>query len=227
VLGEALDRTGLFLPLLPDVLFWLDPTPNFRAYAGIWFLQGALYGALALTRQATGFAMLGAAAANVGVWVLLGHNGIEFLKHPQMWLVPLALNGLLASHLNRDRLTPHQYAGLNYAALSVLYLSSAGDLFIAGLGHSVALPLGLACLSVLGVLIGIVLRVQAFLFLGMTFLGVVIVSMIWHAAFGREQLWVLWTSGIALGALVFALFGLVRKRRADVLRVLEEIRRWA
>lgn len=227
VLGEALDRTGLFLPLLPDILFWLDPTPNFRAYAGIWFLQGALYGALALTRQSTGFAMLGAAAANVGVWVLLGHHGIELLKHPQMWLVPLALNGLLASHLNRDRLTPHQYAGLNYAALSVLYLSSAGDLFIAGLGHSVALPLGLACLSVLGVLMGIVLRVQAFLFLGMTFLGVVIVSMIWHAAFGREQLWVLWTSGIALGALVFALFALVRKRRADVLRMIEEIRSWA
>jgi hypothetical protein len=108
-----------------------------------------------------------------------------------------------------------------------VYVSSTADLFIAGLGNSVALPLALALLSVLGVLAGIALRVRAFLFLGTAFLGVVIVAMIWHAAVDRHQAWVLWASGILLGGAVLALFALFEKRRNDVLRVLDGIGRWA
>jgi hypothetical protein len=143
-----------------------------------------------------------------------------------MWLIPFALIVLVAENLNRDRLTEQQGDALRYLALLVIYVSSTADMFIAGLGHSVVLPLVLAVLSVLGVLCGILLRVRAFLYLGVTFLFLVIFTMIWHAAVGRHQIWIWWASGIVLGAAIIALFAVFEKRRNDVLRVLEEIKKW-
>src|SRR5205823_3593013 len=106
----------------------------------------------------------------------------------------------------RDRLTPEVAAGLRHLGLGALYVSSTADLFIAGLGNSVALPVVLAVLSVLGVLTGILFRVRSYLYLGAGFLGLVVVSMIWHAAVGRGQTWVWWASGVALGVAILALF---------------------
>ena len=96
----------------------------------------------------------------------------------------------------------------------MIYVSSTADLFIAGLGNSVALPVWLAVLAVGGVLAGIVLRVRAFLFLGISFLLLDVFTMIWFAAVDRYQTWVWWASGIVLGAAVLALFGLFEKRQA-------------
>src|SRR5262249_6843018 len=127
-------------------------------------------------------------------------------------------------HLNRDRLTPNQAATLRYLALLVLYLSSTADMFIAGLGRSVVLPLVLALLSVLGVLAGILLRVRAFLFLGFGFLFLVVFTMIWHA--GRYQTWVWWTAGVVWGAAILTLSAVFEKRRNDVLRLIEELKKW-
>jgi DNA segregation ATPase FtsK/SpoIIIE-like protein len=161
------------------------------------------------------------------VWVLLGHHGVEFLRHPQMWLIPFAINVLLAGHLNRNRLGRSQRAALNYAGLSLLYLSSAADLFIAGLGDSTVLPLALAALSMVGIVLGIVLRVRAFLFQGMTFLAFVVVTMIVHAVWAREQQWLMWVSGIGLGAAAFTVFAVFRKYRDEVLQLYEEVRSWS
>ena len=151
---------------------------------------------------------------------------LYIFTHPQMWLIPFALIVLVAEHVNRDRLTEPQASALRYPALLVIYLSSTADMFIAGLGQSVVLPLVLALLSVLGVLSGILLRVRAFLYLGVTFLFLVVFTMIWHAAVGRHQIWVWWTSGIVLGAAIIALFAIFEKRRQDVLQVLEDLKKW-
>jgi hypothetical protein len=42
---------------------------------------------------------------------------------------------------------------------------------------------------VAGVLLGTLLRVRAFLFLGVTFLSLDVFAQIWHAAVGRAQTW--------------------------------------
>jgi hypothetical protein len=75
-------------------------------------------------------------------------------------------------------------------------------------------------------LLGVLLRVRAFLFLGVAFLALDVFTMIWHAAVDREQTWVWWASGIVLGAAILTLFAVFEKRRNDVLRVLEDVRRW-
>jgi hypothetical protein len=237
VLAEPLQRTGVFLPLLPILTFWVvplaraqheqlaDPDP-YGKYAALWFLVGALYGTVAFVRQSSRFALIAGLTVNAGLWALLYRHQVSFLVHPQMWLIPLALILLVAEHLNRDRLSEQQSSASRYLALVILYVSSTADMYIVGLGNSVIWPLVLALLSVVGVLAGILLRVRAFLYLGVTFLFVVIFSMIWHAAVGRGQMWLWWVSGIVLGAAIITLFAIFEQRRNDVLRVIEEIRKW-
>ncbi len=252
VVGEPLRRTGVFLPLLPLLAFWvrdltgvhealvahvpaLSPVlrylqnmeGGFTIHALVWFVLGMLYAAVAVSRRSFHFALLAALAANFGLWVIFANvEGLHFIAHPQLWLIPVAIILLAAEHLNRDKLGEPQAAALRYLALTLLYLSSTADMFLAGIGNSVVLPMVLALLSVLGILLGILLRVRAFLFQGVTFLFVVVFTMIWLAAVKRGQTWVWFVFGIVLGAAIVALFALFEKRRNDVTRVVEELKKW-
>ncbi len=251
VLAEPLQRTGVFLPLLPLLAFWAKPPApvlafadthapglrpmlgyleklpqHFDSYAFLWLLVCGLYALVSLTRRSFVFALLAALAANFALWSLLTHHGIAFLLHPQCWLIPLAAIVLAAEHVNRDRLKPELSAGLRYFGMCMIYVSSTADLFIAGLGNSVALPVVLAVLSLAGILTGILIRVRAFLFLGISFLFLDVFTMIWYAAVDRYQTWVWWVSGIVLGAAILTLFAVFEKRRNDVLHLVEEIKRW-
>lgn len=254
VLAGPLQRTGVFLPMLPLLAFWFRPTAGmyevavenvrgtepllnylrnlpmeFNKHAALWFLTGAIYTFVAVTKRSYRFALLAALAANLGWWALLYHfrdQGLAFMSHPQLWLIPLAVIILVAEHLNREQLGPERSNALRYLALLIIYVSSSADMFLAGLGNSVLLPVVLAVLSVLGVLGGILLRIRAFLYLGVAFLFLVIVSMIWHAAWDRQQYWIWWTSGIVLGGSILALFAVFEKRRDDMLRLMNELKHW-
>jgi hypothetical protein len=251
VLAIPLQRTGIFLPLLPLLAFWFQPTQSwlqvaaesaaglppldamltqvdFNRYALYWFLAGGVYLGVALTRRSSWFTLVAVLAMNFGFWSLLYQHrdlGLGFLSHPQLWLIPLAVILLAAEHLNRDRLNAVQSLALRYLGLIILYLSSTADLFLTGLGD-VRMALVLAGLSVAGVLAGIVLRVRAFLFVGFTFLMLVIGSQIWNAAVNKQQTWVWWAAVIVLGVTILALFALFEKRRQEVLKMLEELKRW-
>ena len=251
MLAVPLRRTGLLLPLIPLLAFWAKPSASvmefadgrapglrpllgyleklpqhFDNYAGLWFLAGLLYGLIALSRRSFGWALLGAVAVNTGVWSLLAHTGVSAAVHPQVWVIPLALIVLVSEHVNRRALRPDVSAGLRYLGIGMLYISSAADMFIAGVGGSVWLPVVLAVLCVAGVVAGIVLRVRAFLFLGTGFLLLDIFAMLWHAAVDRAQTWVWYASGVVLGAAILAVFALLEKRRNEVQQVVERIRRW-
>jgi hypothetical protein len=252
VLASPLQRTGIFLPLLPLLAFWLNPPESLRApllhvfprmdsllspfqgipgfgvdrYAVLWFLLGTLYAGLAVSRRSFRFTLAAALAANVGLWVVLGNHGPSFLVNPQLWLIPLALIVLVSEAVNRRRLSRELSTGLRYLGLGMLYLSSTADMFIAGLGNSVGLPILLALLSVLGVLAGILFRIRSYLYLGVAFLVLDIFSMIWHAAVDLAHVWVWWASGIVLGAAILALFAVFEKRRQRVLHLVEDFRMW-
>ncbi len=224
VLAEPFEWTGGFLPLLPVLTYWVLPSAG--EYALVWFFAGLLYGVLSIFKRSWRFALLGAVAANMGLWVLLQSSEIYFWKHPQMWVIPLALVVLVAEQLNQDRLKPNQSAAIRYFALIVIYVSSTADMFIAGLGKSWELPLALMVLSVIGVLAGMLLRVRAFLYLGSSFLVLVISTMIWHAGVDKHQPWVLWSAGIALGVAIYALFMYFEKRRQNVLHLVDRLKNW-
>jgi hypothetical protein len=192
----------------------------------VWLTAGLLYALISVFRRSFRFALLAALSANVGLWVLLQHYQVYLWRHPQLWLIPPALIALVAEHLNRDRLSQYQSLALRYFALSAIYISSTADLFIAGLGSGWVLPMVLIALSVIGILLGMLLRVRAFLLLGSLFLVLTIGLMIWHAGVDGQQPWVLWAFGVVLGAAIVTLFGIFEKRRDDVLRLVEDLKRW-
>ncbi len=251
VLATPLQRTGVFLPLIPLLAIWARPpdaflqvageaapgtTPmlgylqnvpwRFDRYAVLWLMASALYALVALSRRSSLWALVAALAANFGVWSLLAHHGIAFLMHPQAWLIPLALIVLVSEHINREKLPEGVSTSLRYLGVCMIYVASTADLFLAGIGASLWLPIVLAVLAVGGVLAGILLRVKAFLFLGVSFLMLDLFTMIWHAAVNRSQTWLWWASGIVLGVAILTLFAVFEKRRNDVLKLIEQIKRW-
>jgi hypothetical protein len=251
VLAHPLHRTGVLLPLIPLLAFWAKPPAlilefadarapglrpmlgyleklpqHFDVYALLWFLAGLLYGVIALNRRSFGWALLGALATNAGLWALLTHHQVPAAVHPQAWAIPLALIILVSEHVNRHRLRAETAAGLRYLGISMIYVASAADLFIAGVGQSLWLPVILAALSLGGVVAGVLLRVRAFLYLGIGFLLLDVFSMIWHAAVDRAQTWVWYASGIVLGAIILALFAVLEKRRNDVRELVGRLREW-
>jgi hypothetical protein len=251
VLSRPLLRTGVLLPLIPLVAFWAKPPvlimefadarapglrpmlgylerlpQHFDTYALLWFLAGLLYGLIALSRRSFGWALIGALATNFGLWALLTHHQVPAAIHPQAWAIPLALIVLVSEHVNRHRLRAEVASGLRYLGITMIYVSSASDLFIAGVGNSLWLPVILAALCLAGVAAGVLLRVRAFLYLGIGFLLLDIFSMIWHAAVDRQQTWIWYASGIILGAIIIALFAVLEKRRNDVRELVGRLRDW-
>ncbi|NQT40299.1 MAG: hypothetical protein HQ581_22590, partial [Planctomycetes bacterium] len=227
VLAEPLERTAMLLPLVPGIAFFFIDKAHLGSHPVMLFLIGLFYGLMWVTRRRFAYALLSGAVTQLGVWVLLNRQeGFGFFDHPQLWLIPLALAALVAEHLNRDRLEAAQVTAIRYLALGTIYLSSTFDMFLAGIGESVWLPLVLVGLSVTGVLAGILLRIQSFLYLGVLFLVFVLGTLVWHAAFAEGHKWLLYVCGIAIGVAVITLFAFFEKRRNDVLAALDQFKQW-
>ncbi|MBL8825612.1 MAG: hypothetical protein JNM18_01415, partial [Planctomycetaceae bacterium] len=225
VLYEPFERSAALLPLLPVLGFWVAGSEVH--YSWIMVVVGGLYGTLAIMRQSFGYSMLAALAANGGLWYLLGiTDGFAITEHPQLWLIPPAVCVLIASQLNRNRLTPEQLTTIRYLTSSVIYVSSTADIFLRGVREAPWLPLVLGGLSILGMLLGIALRVRAFLFLGATFLVIALGSIIKYAAVDLEQTWIWAVTGIVTGVLIIALFAVFEKKRNEILAVVDDLRKW-
>jgi hypothetical protein len=255
VLAGPLHNTGVFLPLVPLLVFWVRPPEALQEFL-VAHAPGTKPLLDAINRLPTHGSVPSQFDGYSLLWLLLGalYAVAALARRSSRYalLAALAANAALWCLLQHYELSflVHPQLWLVPLALIVLvaeYLnrerlgpSRAAALRYAGLGmlylSSTAdlfiarldwgLALVLAVLSVLGVLAGIALRVRAFLLLGVGFLGVVVFAMIWHAAVDLAQTWLWWASGIALGVAILALFALFEKRRQDVLRVVEEVKQW-
>jgi hypothetical protein len=196
-------------------------------YAGLLLLVGLFYGVLSVLRRSFGFGLLAALAANGGWWHWLQRTeDYGFLAHPQVWLIPAALSVLAAAHFNREQLSREQMAAFRYAALITIYVSSTADIFIHGVATSPWLPLVLAVLSVVGVLLGMLMQVRAYLFLGTAFLLLAVITMVWHAALSLGWGWLWYVSGIAFGVFILYLFAMFERRRAEMIGLMERLKTW-
>jgi hypothetical protein len=224
-LSSPLFRTGAFLPLLPVIAFWAAPSRV--DLSTLLFTVGVFYAVLSATRRSFAFGVLAALAANGGLWSLLARQpSLAFLVHPQVWLIPAAVSVLIAAQLNRDRLAPVQLRFVRYCCLMMVYVSSTADIFLNGVKDHPWLPLVLAGLSVIGVMLGILFRLRAFLFLGTAFLGLAIITMIYYASADLHWTWLWYVAGIVLGASILAMFALFEKKRAEMLALVDGLKRW-
>jgi len=143
-----------------------------------------------------------------------------------LWLIPAAISVLIAAHLNRKDFSEAQMAGIRYLCLITIYVSSTADIFINGVARSPWLPLVLAGLSIAGVFAGMIFRIRAFLLLGSIFLLLAIATMIKYASVNFGWTWLWYVAGIITGALIIATFAVFEKKRAEVLRVVDELKDW-
>jgi hypothetical protein len=225
VLAQPIERTGAFLPLLPVLGFWLAQSEV--DYSVLLFVVGGLYGLLSVLRRSFMFGLVAAVAGNAGLWYLLQRSpDYQFLAHPQLWLIPVAMSVLIAAYLNEDDLSEEQMAGIRYLSLVTIYASSTADIFINGVAESPWLPLILAALSLAGVFCGIIFRIRGFLLLGSVFLLLSILTMIWYASANLGWTWLWYVAGIFTGATIIFMFAVFEKKRAEVLRLVEGLREW-
>lgn len=225
VLGQPLLNTGFFLPLFPVVGFWVLASRT--DYSGLLLLVGILYAIIAVLRGSFGVSLLACLAANGSLWYLLSRtSNFGVLERPQLWLTPVALSVLIAAHWNRQRLTAAQMTYLRYITLSLIYVSSTAEIFVRGVALSPWQPMVLLVLSAAGVLVGMWLRVRAFLFLGSSFVLIAMVSMIWHASASFGWTWLWYVTGIIAGSAIILLFAMFEKKRSELLRLVEGLRTW-
>lgn len=225
VLAQPLERTGAFLPLLPVLGFWFVLSEV--DYSLVLFVVGGLYGLLSILRRSFMFGVLAAVAGNGGLWYILHHTSeYQFLEHPQLWLIPVALSVLLAAYLNEKNLSEDQMAGIRYMSLVTIYASSTADIFINGVANSPWLPLILASFSLAGVFAGIMFRIRGLLLLGSVFLLLSIITMIWYASANFGWTWLWYVAGIVTGATIIFMFAVFEKKRGEVMRVVEGLKEW-
>lgn len=231
VLSEPLQRTGTFLPLLPALSFWIhaasrQASPVVGDYSMILLLISLVYVVMSLWRKSFVYTTLAALAGNGALWAFWAEQGQFFTQHPQLWLIPPALSVLIATHLNREKLSPAQLTAVRYFSTISIYVSSTGDMFIAGVAENLWLPVILCGLSVLGMFAGMMFRVRAFLYVGASFLVLSIVSMIWHASQSLGHIWPWWAFGIGLGICILTLFGLFEKRKNEMQELVNKLKTW-
>jgi hypothetical protein len=223
--SEPLLRTGVLLPLAPFVLTWFVPADS--DYALLLFLGGLLYLAHAVVYRQARYAAAAIVAANLALWSLLQrYDALQFLQHPQLWLIPPALCVLVTVQWYRDKLSKDQVSAVRYGALAVMYISSTSEIFLVGVGQQLWPPMILVGLSVLGMMMGIALKIRAFLVVGCTFLFVSLVTMVMHAHRALGHVWPWWAFGIGLGLAILTLFGLFEKKRAEMSAWLNRLRQW-
>ncbi len=153
-----------------------------------------------------------------------------FRDQPQLWMIPPALSVLLAAQINRRHLAANQLTAIRYVCVTIIYLSSTGEMFMKMFmpdGQDDLLrPMILATLSVAGIMAGIMLRIRAFLYLGASFLFLSIISMVWHAARMVQHTWPWWAFGIGFGLLILVMFGIFEKKRDELTQLVERMRQW-
>ena len=225
VLSDPLGNTGFLISLVPAALIWFDgqqqaePAVVLLTIGALHLITGVIRGSLVL-----GFSSI--VFGNLALWTFYGnYPDWQFERHPQIWLIPPALSVLVAIQLNRTLLRPAQVSFARYACVAVIYVSSTSDIYLAGIGRDLITPMALTVLSVAGVLTGIAMRVQIYLYLGSSFLFVSLLSMV-MVAHQQTGVWVWWVFGICMGIGILTLFAVFEKKRPELLAWIERIRNW-
>ena len=157
-------RLAMLLPLLAIATTPLQLASTWAG--GTLLAAGLLYLTLAARRRNPWPLYLGVLALNGAVY-LWAPLWAERYGLWQFYLEPAAVSVLALIQLHRHELRPAVMNGTRLAALSLLYAGAGLDLFLRPeLGIFVA-ALGLA---LLGVILGIALRIRAFLYTGLAFL---------------------------------------------------------
>ena len=204
---------ALVMPILPvgiSLMGWLgtgqarlDDVHLFIVFAAASFYSVACY--------TTRWRWLGYAAAvlyNAFLWYLWGRVGFEFSDRPQFFLIPVGLSAILFAEDNRKPLGIQAVNAIRGVGLTLIYLSLASPIWqFQSLGAWVSLLL----LSIAGIFVGIGLRVQVFLWFGLTTFVLDVLYQL--GMMGTESSLAKWGIMLVLGILLVLFVALNEKKK--------------
>ncbi|HEU4534434.1 MAG TPA: hypothetical protein VFS00_09960, partial [Polyangiaceae bacterium] len=213
--------TRWFIAALPAGLAWLTADGNVsNADASFALGASALYGATAWAEHSRAFGSLASIAANLALVAFalsLGLDGIETYLGP-LGILVTALAQIFAPTLDRPA-----RSALRVLGGALLYLP-AGLKLTARLGESPdgAYSVAFGSICLLGVLVGLVLRVRAYLALGTLFLTLDVVANLVNVGLRDHRVGfvLLSASGLAILAAMIA----VTLRREQALALARRLR---
>jgi hypothetical protein len=225
VLAQPLFNTAATIPVLTAIAsFALSSKAD---GATLMLLAGMAYLSIGVMHDSMFGRILALVFGNLALCLFYGRfETFSFQSHPQLWLIPPAVSALIAAQLNRSLLNPSQLTGIRYFSAAVVYISSTSEIFISGIGDQLWPPIVLALLSVAGILAGILLQVRAFLYFGMLFLLMAMISMVSHAHRRFDHVWPWWAFGIAMGIGILVMFGLFEKRKNELKNFTNHLKEW-
>ncbi len=234
VLADPVANSSLLLPVLPLVGVWWTTQPDAivlwneaSVFAGLLFAAGVIYLGHSIRLSSFPLRSLGCVLLLSSYWSLLhGNSLLAFEQHPQFWLLPPAIVTLILTQWNQQKLNPQTVTAIRYIALLVAYLSSSSEVFLTAIGGSLWQALVLLTLALCGAGAGIALRIQSFLYCGVTFTFLALVGMVAHAHRSIGQVWPWWAFGIVTGICLIVLLGYFEKNRPAVVAYAERIRAW-
>lgn len=225
VVGQPLQATASLLPVLPAIVMMFVTTHS--NHAVLLVMAGLLYVMLSLSRGSMLYASAGILFGNMALWSFYSDFPfLRFHQHPQLWLIPPAISVLVATRMLRNKIPASQLVFIRYACVVVIYISSTSEVMMTGIGRDLAPPMILAVLSVAGVLLGILLHVRAYLYLGSTFLFLSMVSMVSHAHQHLDHVWPWWAFGIGMGIVILVGFGFLEKKRPEITEMIGKMKKW-
>ena len=236
VMAATIRKTSLYLPLIPMLGLWLSATNQGDTilanminshYEILLIIAAAYYFAVGTMWKAPLPRVSGVILGNAAWWfVLMQLPGWGFLIHPQLWLIPPAACILIMTHLYRERIDPSVASGIRYGATLVIYISSSADMLLQQIGTTLSGPIILILLALAGMLLGVILRIRPFLYLGATFVFLGVTSMVWHANQAFESTWPWWVFGISMGLILLAGLMMLEKFKPQLQAHAKKLSTW-
>jgi hypothetical protein len=213
---------SLAIPLLPlGLAVWngtVDDANLFLLFASATFYAAACY---RLRWKSIGYAA--AVLYNAFLWVAWARVGWKLADHPQFFLIPVGLSTILFAEVNRSELGRQNVNVLRNLGLLVIYASLAFPIWqFESFGSWLALLL----LSLLGIFVGIGLRVQSFVWLGLACFCLDVIYQL--GRIGMEHALAKWGIMLALG-ITLVIFVAINEKKGIVLAMrdyYDEIRQW-
>ena len=236
VMAATIRKTSLYLPLIPMLGLWLSASSQGNSiltnmlnsnYEILLIIAALYYFAIGSMWKATMPRVTGVILGNAAWWfVLVQMPGWGFMMHPQLWLIPPAVCVLAMTHIYRDRLDSQLASGIRYASTLLIYISSSADMLLQQIGTTLAGPIILILLALVGMLLGVILRIRPFLYLGAAFVFLGVTSMVWHANRAFESTWPWWVFGIGMGIILLAGLMMLEKFKPQLQAYAKNLSTW-
>jgi len=187
------------------------------------FSGASFYGVICQQKRWKAPGYVAAVLYTVFLWLAWERIGWRFTDYPQLYLVPIGLLAILFAEVNRSEIGRQNLQILRGLGATVIYVSTALPVWQF---QSFVAWLMLLLFSLAGILTGIGMRVQSFLWLGLVCFLLDLVYPL--GRLGMENALARWGIMLALGILLVLFAALAEKRQivAAVRACYEQVRQW-